>query len=72
MGVFRPKKSAPLPTPEPLPPPPERSDSETQSLAEEQKRKLSRQSQGRASTFLTAGGVDNANSAVRFLGSSSR
>lgn len=69
----KPKTPEPPPPPEPLPPPPERSDEETKSLAEEQKRKLvSRNGRGRASTFLTSGGLDQGASAVRFLGSSKR
>lgn len=76
MGFFsKPKapKPQPLPEPEPLPPPPERSDAETESLAEEQKKRFtSSTARGRASTFLTGGGVTEGTSAVRFLGNSSR
>lgn len=67
----KPKAAAPLPLPAPLPPPPDRSDAQTQSLADEQRKRFSG-SQGRASTFLTAGGTQQGSSAVRFLGGAAK
>lgn len=64
-----PKAPAPLaPPPDPLPPPPARSDEETTTLAEEQRRRYAPGRGGRASTFLTQGGVTAGSSAVKFLG----
>lgn len=64
-----PKQPAPIvQAPDPLPPEPTRSDSETAALAEEQRKRYSPSKGGRASTFLTQGGVSAGSSAVRFLG----
>lgn len=52
----------------PLPAAPERSDDETASLAEEQRKRYASSGDGRASTFLTAGGTTQGFSAVRYLG----
>lgn len=69
---FSKPKSPPMPRmPDPLPPPPERSDAETAALAEEQRKRLN-PGQGRASTYLTGGGIDAGSSAVRYLGGSAR
>lgn len=70
--LHKPKSPKPAPLPAPLPPPPVRSDAETQSLAEEQRKRISAQGSGRASTFLTQGGVDQGSSAVRFLGGAAK
>lgn len=64
LGTSTPKYNAP----EPLPPAPERSDAETAALAEEQRKKYASAGQGRAGTFLTAGGTTQGFSAVRYLG----
>lgn len=69
--IFSPPKApapAVAPAPAPLPPPPTRSDAETQQLADEQRKKYATSKGGRASTFLTQGGVSDSTSAVRFLG----
>lgn len=68
---FSKPKQAPVVMPEPLPPPPERTDAETQTLADEQRRRFGTASGGRASTFLTGGGLSSGSSAVRFLGGAS-
>ena len=57
---------------DPLPPPPERSDAQTLALAAEQRKKFAGAGDGRASTFLTAGGTTAASSAVKFLGGAGR
>lgn len=72
-GIFDgPSKPAAQPLPQPLPPAPERSDLQTQQLAEQQRKRFSGASGGRASTFLTSGGTSAASSAVRFLGGAAR
>lgn len=65
---FSKPKAAPVIMPDPLPAAPERSDSETQALADEQRKKFAAPSGGRASTWLSSGGVTAGSSAVRFLG----
>lgn len=52
--------------------PPARSDAETQALAEEQRRRFGGARSGRASTYLTSGGLSDSSSAVRFLGGAAR
>ena len=69
--VFKgPSKPKPLPPPDPLPPVPERSDAETAALAEEQRKKFGTARSGRASTFLSGGGLSESSTASRFLGGS--
>ena len=67
---FAKPKVTPVVKPDPLPPAPERTDTETQVLADEQRKRYA-SGGGRASTFLSGGGVSQGSSAVRFLGGAS-
>lgn len=66
----KPPPPAPVQQIAPLPPAPERSDAETEELAEEQRRRFGSSRSGRASTYLSGGGLSSASSAVRYLGGS--
>lgn len=63
-------QAAPIREPDPLPAPPSRSDAETEALAEENRKQNTPRRAGRASTFLTQAGLQQASSAIRFLGGS--